>query len=84
MQWLPGAMASLDQLDDPVQAALDLAAFVLALRAIDATDGPRHNRGRPIRLGDETVRAGIAQLDDSLDTGRAHRSLGTGHRRARP
>ena len=67
VQWLPGTMASLDQLDDPVQAALDLAHFVLALRAIDPTGGPKHNRGRPIRLADETVRAGIAQLDASLD-----------------
>jgi aminoglycoside phosphotransferase (APT) family kinase protein len=68
VQWLPGTMASLDQLDDPVQAARDLAGFVRALRAIDPTGGPTHNRGRPIRLGDELVRAGIAQLDGVLDT----------------
>jgi aminoglycoside phosphotransferase (APT) family kinase protein len=67
VEWLPGTLASVDQLDDPVDAALELADFVLALRAIDATNGPRHDRGRPIRLGDETVRAGIARLDGDLD-----------------
>jgi aminoglycoside phosphotransferase (APT) family kinase protein len=67
VQWLPGSMASLDQLDDPVQAALDLADFVLALRAIDPTGGPKHNRGRPVRLGDEAVRAGIARLERTFD-----------------
>jgi aminoglycoside phosphotransferase (APT) family kinase protein len=68
VQWLPGNMASLDQLDDPVRSALELADFVRALRAVDATGGPTHHRGRPIRLGDETVRAGIAELDGDLDT----------------
>jgi aminoglycoside phosphotransferase (APT) family kinase protein len=69
VEWLPGTMASLDQLDDPVQAARDLAAFVRDLRTIDAAGGPRHQRGLAIRLGDETVRAGIAQLHgDDLDT----------------
>jgi len=67
VQWLPGEMATLDQLDDPVQAALDLAAFVLALRSVDPSGGPRHNRGRPIRLGDEVVRAGIARLQGEVD-----------------
>jgi len=62
VQWLPGEMASLDRLDDPVRSALDLAAFVRALRSVDATGGPSHNRGRPLRLGDETVRDGIARL----------------------
>lgn len=69
VQWLPGEMAALDRLDDPVQAALDLAAFVRALQAIDPTGGPKHDRGRPIRLGDEVVRAGIARLGDEVDVG---------------
>src|SRR5687767_1765778 len=68
VQWLPGEMATLDRLDDPVQAALDLAAFVRALQAIEPTGGPQHNRGRPIRLGDETVRKGIAGVRDEVDT----------------
>lgn len=58
---------SLDRLADPVQAALDLAAFVRALQGIDPTGGPKHRRGRPIRLGDETVRKGISGLRGEVD-----------------
>jgi aminoglycoside phosphotransferase (APT) family kinase protein len=60
-------MATIDRLDDAVEAALDLAAFVRALRAVDPTGGPKHQRGLPIRLGDETVRRGIARLDGEVD-----------------
>ncbi len=69
VEWLQGEVASLDRLDDPVAAARDLAGFVRALRGIDAAGGPRHARGRPLRLGDELVRGGIARLDGVLDTG---------------
>jgi aminoglycoside phosphotransferase (APT) family kinase protein len=62
VQWLPGELATLDQLDDPVQAALDLAAFVRALQAIDPTGGPTHRRGLPVRSQDAMVRQGIAGL----------------------
>ena len=71
VRWLPGEMASLDCLDDPVQAARDLAAFVQALQACDPTGAPRHRRGEPIRHGDEIMRANIAQnaeLDEDFDT----------------
>jgi aminoglycoside phosphotransferase (APT) family kinase protein len=67
VQWLPGELATLDRLDDPVQAALDLAAFVLALQSIDSTGGPEHHRGLPVRLGDEMVRQGIAGLRGDVD-----------------
>ncbi|MBA2624755.1 MAG: aminoglycoside phosphotransferase family protein [Acidimicrobiia bacterium] len=67
VQWLPGELATLDRLDDPVRAALDLAAFVRALRAIDPTDGPTHRRGRPIRVADDMVRRGIAGLRGEVD-----------------
>src|SRR5262249_17384328 len=36
VQWIPGEMATLDRLDDPVQAARDLAGFVRALQTVDA------------------------------------------------
>src|SRR4051794_27608824 len=72
VQWLPGEMASLDRLADPVEAALQLANFVRALEAVDPSGGPDHHRGRPVRLGDEIVRKGIARLaqeaDEDLDT----------------
>lgn len=67
VQWLGGEDATLDHLDDPVGTARDLAAFVRALQSIDATDGPRHHRGRPIRLAGDTIRAGVAGLKGELD-----------------
>ncbi len=67
VQWLPGELATLDRLDDPVQAALDLAAFVRELQSIDSKGGPKHRRGLPVRLGDEKVREGIAGLRGEVD-----------------
>ena len=64
VEWLPGEMASIDRLEDPVGTALALADFVRALRAVDPTGGPTHHRGAPVRLGDEVVRKGIARLED--------------------
>ena len=43
-RWIAGETATADRLDDVRQAAIDLAVFVKALRAIDATDGPRRRR----------------------------------------
>jgi aminoglycoside phosphotransferase (APT) family kinase protein len=67
VQWLPGELATLERLDDPVQTALDLAAFVRALQTIDSTDGPNHHRGLPVRLSGEMVRAGIADVRGEVD-----------------
>ena len=67
VQWLPGELATLERLDDPVRAALDLAAFVRALQSIDATGGPRHRRGGPLRHADAAVRQAIAGLRGEVD-----------------
>jgi aminoglycoside phosphotransferase (APT) family kinase protein len=67
VRWLPGELATLDRLNDPVRAAIDLAAFVRALQRIDATGGPHHQRGRPVRLADERMRQCIAQLRGEVD-----------------
>ena len=67
VQWLPGEMATLDRLDDPVQAALDLAAFVRVLQAVDATGGPQHRRGSPVREQDAMTRIGIDGLQGEID-----------------
>jgi len=67
VRWLPGEMATPDRLGDPMRAALDLAAFVLALQAVDPTDGPTHRRGFPVRLQDQGVRQGVAGLRGEVD-----------------
>ena len=68
VQWLPGELAAPDVLADHVQAARDLAAFVRALRGVDATDGPWHRRGGSLEAADRMVRAGIDGVDDDVDT----------------
>jgi aminoglycoside phosphotransferase (APT) family kinase protein len=67
VQWLPGELATLEKLDDPERAALDLAAFVRALQSIDATGGPRHRRGGPLRHADAAVRQAITGLCGEVD-----------------
>lgn len=74
-RWLEGEPATPGRLADPVQAARDLAAFLLALRAIDASEGPpagSHNvgRGLPLATRDAVTRASIAEWKDELDTAR--------------
>jgi aminoglycoside phosphotransferase (APT) family kinase protein len=66
--WCAGENATLDRLVDPHQAAVDLAAFVRALRAIDTTSGPaagRHNFGRgvPLAQRDAATRSAIAAVE---------------------
>src|SRR4051812_47387287 len=67
VQWLPGEMATLDRLDDPIQAATDLAAFVRALRASDPSGAPTPVRGLPVRNGDAMVRIGVEGLRGEVD-----------------
>ncbi|MEX2212343.1 MAG: aminoglycoside phosphotransferase family protein [Gaiellaceae bacterium] len=63
--WLPGEDATVGP---AVDAADALAEFILALQAIDASDGPlpgRHNfgRGEPLVNRDAPFRAALATLD---------------------
>jgi aminoglycoside phosphotransferase (APT) family kinase protein len=74
--WLPGEDAN-GTIDDPDRAAVDLAAFVTALRQIDTTGAPPRPpraRGGPLAEHDEQVRRSIAQLGDRIDGGAALRS----------
>jgi aminoglycoside phosphotransferase (APT) family kinase protein len=67
--WLPGENAN-GAIDDLDQAAVDLAAFVNALRRVDATDAHRRSpgsRGAPLAELDEQVRRSIADLGDRID-----------------
>jgi aminoglycoside phosphotransferase (APT) family kinase protein len=74
--WLPGENAN-GTIDDLDQAAVDLAAFVTALRQIDTTGAhPRspQSRGGPLAEGDEQVRRSITQLGDRIDAAATLRS----------
>ncbi|ROS75515.1 aminoglycoside phosphotransferase family protein [Cellulomonas sp. PhB143] len=74
--WLPGAAVA-DPLDpdarlnlDPHTAAVDLGAFITALRAVDPSGGPVKDgtsRGVPLDRLDDDVRAGIAASGDRID-----------------
>ena len=67
--WLDGETALVDRIGDPHQAAIDLAAFITALRGIDPTGGPvPGGRGGPLAQRDEPMRDAIAALRDELDT----------------
>ena len=70
--WLEGENATIDRIANPLQAATDLAQFIVALQAIDATGGPPpgpHNfsRGEPLSLRDTRTRDAIATLRGTLD-----------------
>ena len=75
-EWLPGENAD-GTIYDLDQAAVDLAAFVKALRQIDATDAhlrPPLDRGAPLAVLDEHARRSITQLGDRIDGDAALRS----------
>ena len=68
-EWLPGENATAN-IDDVEQAAVDLAAFVKALRQIDKTGAnarKRGARGGPLPDLDESVRRSISMLGDRID-----------------
>ncbi len=68
-EWLPGENAN-GTIADLDRAALDLAAFVRALRQVDtagAPPRPPHGRGSPLAEGDEQVRLSIAELGARID-----------------
>jgi aminoglycoside phosphotransferase (APT) family kinase protein len=68
-EWLPGENAN-GTIDDLDQAAVDLAAFVAALRRIDTTGAfprPVRHRGGALAEFDEGVRRSVMQLGDRID-----------------
>ena len=66
--WLPGEIAALAPADDPEQAALTLARFVAALRALDPAGAPPSDlRSGPLATHDDAIRAAAGALRGQLD-----------------
>jgi aminoglycoside phosphotransferase (APT) family kinase protein len=63
--WLDGRNASVG--DVSLEAAIDLAELILALRRLDATDAPPGLRHGSLRSFDEWVRSGVAKLSSEHD-----------------
>lgn len=77
-QWLDGHAASADRVARPVAFAGELAAFLLALQAVDATDGPQpglHNwfRGGTLRTYDANTQRALEDLRGHIDVDLAKR-----------
>ena len=70
-KWHKGENATLDQIADPIQAAVDLAEFILALQEIDTTSGPdaiEHKlRDVPLAMRDIDTRDAIAAMDGMIN-----------------
>ena len=70
-EWLEGDSALDVAVDDPAEAALELAALIRALRAVPAHDRPPHvpsGRGGPLADRNAETRAAIAALEGLIDT----------------
>jgi aminoglycoside phosphotransferase (APT) family kinase protein len=67
VRWLEGENPVAGQVTGLL--AQDLAEFVLELRRIDPTDGPRQGRGCPLADRDTYTRDAIGQLHGIIDTG---------------
>jgi aminoglycoside phosphotransferase (APT) family kinase protein len=68
-RWLPGADAN-GTIDDLDRAAVDLAAFVVALRGVDTSGAHLRlpgGRGGPLADFDQGVRSSVAALGDRID-----------------
>ena len=61
--WVEGENLSVREIREPQRAAVELAEFILALRALDAADAPPGLRRGSLRQLDDWVRAGAAKID---------------------
>jgi aminoglycoside phosphotransferase (APT) family kinase protein len=66
--WLPGEVAALAPVADPCRAAVTLARFVAALRAVDPDGGPSSHFGASLGTRDEVARDAAGALQDQFDT----------------
>jgi aminoglycoside phosphotransferase (APT) family kinase protein len=73
-RWLEGEGAALEQMSDPVEFALDLAAVVRSLQRISPQGAPpARNRARPLREYDEATRYVIEKASHLIDAAAALR-----------
>jgi aminoglycoside phosphotransferase (APT) family kinase protein len=77
-RWLEGELASESRIRDLTEFATTLAGFLVALRRVDASDGPGpgpHNffRGGPLTTYADETNEAIAALDDEIDGDAARR-----------
>jgi aminoglycoside phosphotransferase (APT) family kinase protein len=74
-RWIKGQNVTLEQIDDPCQAAVEIAQFLKALQKIDTTRGPpaleNKLRGIPLKYRDTTTRKAIAEMEGMIDTNAA-------------
>jgi len=71
-RWLPGEPLTTAPVVDNVALARDLAGFIVALQALDPTDGPapgaeNYRRGAPLAQRDTSAREGIEALRGVID-----------------
>ena len=66
-RWIEGLNPDPGRVEDLHALALDLAAFVRALRAVNLGGLPRSARGVPLRVGAEAIRTAIEQVRGQLD-----------------
>ncbi|MBR8639861.1 aminoglycoside phosphotransferase family protein [Streptomyces tuirus] len=67
-RWLDGRNPVPGELEQPELLAGDLAAYVTALRRIDAAGGPTGYRGVPLAARDPFMREALGQLAGRVDT----------------
>jgi hypothetical protein len=82
-RWIEGEPASTVRIADPARFAADLAAFLFARYAIDASAGPPpgvHSafRGGPLAVWDEQTRQSIRLLADDIDAEARYQGMGHG------
>ncbi|MFD9948617.1 aminoglycoside phosphotransferase family protein [Nonomuraea sp. NPDC059023] len=65
-RWLEGEVATVEALADSGEAAVDLAAFLLALQAFAVPLGSEL-QGEPLAARDDSTRAAIARADGAFD-----------------
>jgi aminoglycoside phosphotransferase (APT) family kinase protein len=70
-RWLEGENQTMENLADPIQTAIDLAQFLLALQRIDTTGGSlateHGSRGEPLITRDDATREAITALQGMID-----------------